>query len=226
MNTQSNDNAGKRFGRWTVIQPCYPEYPRKKYVCRCDCGTISEISIWHMENGHSNMCNKHILEKKNSHGMTKTKVYKTWLCMKGRCYDKTHKSYPDYGGRGILICERWKNNFKNFLSDMGQPEKGQSIDRIDYNSGYYPENCKWSTWTEQANNRRSNKLLTAFGETKTIANWSRDYRCLCSFQILLNRYNKPNEWSHEKAITTPANQSQIRRNANHFKKKAIVWRAV
>ena len=242
MNTQSNDNVGKRFGRWTVISLSNPRRPRGLYLCRCDCGTEKGCQIWHLEKGTTLMCDKHIRERNMTHGKKGTRVYKTWDSMKQRCYNSRHKSYADYGGRGIIICERWLHSFENFLDDMGEPKHGETIDRIDGNGGYSPDNCRWATWTEQANNKRGNTILSAFGESKTMAQWARDTRCLVDISTLVWRISiAKKSWSHEAAIVTPPRKltsyfrlgkTKIENKAprlerfNSSGKKATVWRAV
>lgn len=98
-------------------------------------------------------------------------LFKTWRAIKSRCYVKAVRSYADYGGRGIVLCERWQNyaNFREDLLPGFQP--GLQIDRIDNDKGYEPGNIKWSTAKEQARNRRTNRLVTAFGETHSLAEW-------------------------------------------------------
>jgi hypothetical protein len=92
--------------------------------------------------------------------------------MMQRCYDPNHKSYSAYAGRGINVCERW-HTFENFLADMGEPPSDMSIDRRDNTKGYSPENCRWATKYEQANNRRDNFKVSAFGQSLTLAGWAR-----------------------------------------------------
>lgn len=122
--------------------------------------------------------------------------------MKQRCYNRAYTQYKDYGMRGIKVCDRWlgPEGFTNFLKDMGARPDGCSLDRIDNNGGYSPENCKWSTRTEQANNTRSNHLLEYNGEKHTISEWSR----IKSFPPFL-LYNRImiNAWTPEKALNTP-----------------------
>ncbi len=233
---------GKKFGKWTVISVSNPRRPRGLYLCRCDCGTEKACQIWHLEKGKTLMCDKHIRERNMTHGKKGTRVYKTWDSMKQRCYNSRHKSYEDYGGRGIIICERWLHSFENFLADMGEPQRGQSIDRIDGNAGYYPENCRWATWREQASNRRGNTILTAFGESKTMSQWARDSRCAVDISTLVWRVAmSKNPWPHESAIVTPprkltpyvrlektpiSNKAPRIDRANDSGKQATVWRAV
>ena len=108
------------------------------------------------------------------HGLYKTKLYRVWEKMKSRCNNPNNRNYPDYGGRGIFICDEW-NDFVPFYewSQENGYEEGLTIDRIDNDGGYSPDNCRWVTQTENANNKRSNKWIEWNGETKTIAQWAR-----------------------------------------------------
>lgn len=117
------------------------------------------------------------MKKANTrHGYAKvgsvSPTYKVWQGMKKRCQDKNSDRYPFYGGRGIKVCERWEL-FENFLADMGERPKGKTLERIDNSGDYTPENVKWATRQEQANNRRSSRLLSYNGEVKTTTEWSR-----------------------------------------------------
>lgn len=107
------------------------------------------------------------------HGASKTKAYRSWDAMTQRCTNQKHKAFHRYGGRGIVICERWLN-FANFLEDMGQPpSENHSLEREDNDLGYSPDNCKWATKTEQQNNMVRNRWLTLEDQTLTVAQWGR-----------------------------------------------------
>ena len=145
----------------------------------------------------------------NAHGMSGTKIYTIWVSMKQRCYYKKHKNYNDYGGRGIIVCKEWRNNpmaFINWAMQNGYKE-GLTLDRIDYNGNYEPINCRFVTWTEQHNNTRANSYITAFGETKTIAQWARDKRCNVSYMTLVKRINY-SKFSVEDAIKLPSTKKE------------------
>jgi len=103
----------------------------------------------------------------NLHGRTPT--YRSWQAMRSRCHSLTDPAYARYGGRGIVVCARWSESFEAFLADMGERPAGTTLDRIDNDGPYSPENCRWATRTEQGRNRRTNRLLTFNGATKTIA---------------------------------------------------------
>lgn len=103
--------------------------------------------------------------------MRRTRTYRKWSGMKTRCTNKNETCYKYYGGRGISFCERWKV-YANFLADMGEAPDKMTLERIDSNKDYGPENCRWATMKEQANNKSNNVFVTYNGETKTIAQWS------------------------------------------------------
>ncbi len=105
---------------------------------------------------------------------TATKTYYAWRNMRSRCYDKKHNAYHNYGGRGITVCDEWRNDYDAFVRDMGFAEPHLSLDRIDSNGNYCKENCKWSTVKEQLNNQRRNRLVTKDGITKTVSQWAEE----------------------------------------------------
>ena len=133
--------------------------------------------------------------------MTETSEYTSWEGMKRRCFNPNYKQYSDYGGRGITVCDRWKNSFENFFADMGlKPSPDHSLDRIDNDGDYQKDNCKWSTKAEQSNNQRSNKpLITIKNETQTISHWAK--KMSISEQVIHTRLKLG--WSEFDAVMTP-----------------------
>ena len=140
---------------------------------------------------------------KTTHGMSRTPEYQAWKNMKKRCFNPNTKQYSDWGGRGITVCDRWKNSFENFFADMGlKPTAKHSIDRIDNDGDYCPENCKWATNAEQQNNQRTNRLITIGCVTLTIAQWAKEMgfaRNLISCRLKAG-------WSEFAAVMTPVRQ--------------------
>lgn len=155
------DITGDRYGRLTVLG----RSDRKgRWLCKCDCGRESEPSLGSLRNGSSKSCGcaqRDVASGINrTHGMSRSSEYRIWAGMRKRCYSKKCKSYIDYGGRGIVVCERW-SKFENFYEDMGQrPSPDHSLDRIDVDGNYEPSNCRWATAGEQARNRRKRISLT------------------------------------------------------------------
>jgi hypothetical protein len=127
-----------------------------KYVCGC--GTVKEASVYRIVNYENYSCGclskVTIGNAKRTHGESKTKEYKAWAGAKERCYNINNTSYVDYGGRGIAVCDRWLNSFDNFIKDMGKSPTGTSLDRINVNGEYSPENCRWADSATQCRNRR------------------------------------------------------------------------
>lgn len=176
------DLAGKRFGRWTIVvrAETLPGYRELCWLCRCDCGTVRTVGGGSLRSGASAGCGCVLAEvnraRLTTHGHaagTGTAEYRSWSAMRTRCRNPNDSAFPDYGGRGIAICERW-DSFDLFLADMGpRPSPHHSIDRFpDMNGNYEPGNCRWATAKEQANNRRSSRLIAFNGRDLTIAQWA------------------------------------------------------
>ena len=151
------DIIGKRFGHLRVLA-IWPARSRKiqrtiYWLCRCDCGVELPVRGHSLSFGRTRSCG---CLPPRTHGMAGSRIYWIWASMRQRCSNPNHVAYPNYGGRGISVCERWRW-FQNFYADMGDPPPGKSLNRIDNNGNYAPGNCEWATATEQARNRRPNR---------------------------------------------------------------------
>lgn len=169
------DLTGERFGRLLVLQRdgCN-KHGQVKWWCECDCGTQKHILGMCLSRGETQSCgclHKEITAKVNlSHGMSGTGIYAIWRSMMDRCHLPTSQSFARYGARGISVCQRWQS-FENFYADMGNKPAGKSLERIDVNGDYCPENVVWADAKTQANNRRSNVVLEHNGKKQTMQQW-------------------------------------------------------
>ena len=139
-------------------------------------------------------------------------TYTTWASMVARCYYEKHKSYDRYGGRGIEMCTEWRESFECFLIDMGDRPPGKTIGRIDNEGHYCKENCRWETWREQQNNRRTNRVISAFGKEQTVMQWCREIGI--NPDTLSYRISRLG-WPVEKALTKPVKVQ--RNNSTRYK---------
>ena len=135
------------------------------------------------------------------HGGRYTREYAIWCSMKSRCFNFKSSYYQGYGGRGITMCDSWRDDFTAFLSDMGQCPEGLTLERKDNDGPYSPENCVWATRQTQARNRRSSRYFTYNGQTKLLCEWSVELGL--HYATILTRINRW-KWSVEKALSTPA----------------------
>jgi hypothetical protein len=145
------------------------EHSQKKVEIICKKhGVFQQRSNNHLMGIGCPECRK---EKSITHGQANSKEYLIWQNMKKRCYNQNQKYYNRYGGRGITVCDRWLNSFENFFADMGKCPEGCSVDRINNDGNYCPENCRWATQTEQQNNKSNNIFLTIYGKTMSLTEW-------------------------------------------------------
>lgn len=170
------DIVGQKFNRLLVLSIFGKDKKSRKIIqCKCDCGTIFNVSEYSVKNGFTKSCGCLTKEKASithkKHGITHSRFYNVWCGIKDRCLNEKNEHHKDYGGRGITVCDRWLDNFLNFKEDMYESylehvkehgEKQTTIDRTNNNLGYTKENCRWATYKEQNNNRRDKKTQLNF----------------------------------------------------------------
>lgn len=196
------DITGQKFERLTVVRRNGYLAKRIAWDCVCDCGGRTRTVGHRLIQGGVKSCGCLQDESRTKHGRYRETIYRIWEGMKSRCYNKKSTSYKNYGGRGITVCDKWKDDFESFVNDVGEmPTKKHWIERIKNNEGYYPGNCKWATPKEQLNNTRSNRMLTFNGTSRTLQQWS-EFLNINRVTIIsrIDYYG----WSVEKALTTPA----------------------
>lgn len=200
------NEAGNVYGRLTVLDYAGSNARNEAmWRCNCPCGREAYASGPKLRKGHTASCGcaaKEATTKRNTtHGMRDHELYWLWAGIKARCTNDKHSSHKYYGERGIEMCDRWANDFTAFVQDMGPRPKGATIDRIDPNGNYEPGNCRWATRKEQANNKRTNRLITHNGKTQTIAEWAEETGIHYN---TLHRRIRTNRVSIEQALTRPA----------------------
>ena len=197
------DLTGKRFNMLVVMR--LSEINKRHHCvweCLCDCGKTSLVETANLKSGNSKSCGCLVASKlrtmRLTHGRSRTSEYGAWSRMISRCYDDNLSDFHRYGGRGIVVCDRWRYSFQAFLDDMGpRPSASHSIDRYpDNNGNYEPSNCRWATKCQQARNRRTNKVIEFNGESKTICEWAEHFNL--RYHFLYQRLFRG--WAFEEAV--------------------------
>lgn len=176
---QRLDLSGQRFGRLVAVRRENRASHISFWVCQCDCGGQASVRLGNLRNGHTTSCGcaKHEMEHSLSHGHDRvgrrTRTLRCWSGAKTRCFNTKNPNYPRWGGRGITMCDEWRDSFAAFLRDMGECPEGKSLDRIDNDGNYEPGNCRWATLGEQAANKRNNVLVPLGGKRVTLREFSR-----------------------------------------------------
>ena len=206
-NPRFQDLTGRKFGRLTVV--AFVGSPKRIsfWACRCDCGEKVRVRGTDLKDGRTRSCGclqiQVVTEMHTVHGCSVggkvTKEYEAWRGAKGRCFNKKDTHFEYYGGRGIEMCERWRNSFPNFLFDMGQCPPNFTLDRIDNNKGYEPGNCRWADRRTQSQNRRNVRRIAFAGKIQDGASWEREF----GWAQGIIRGRLARRWSIHRIMTTP-----------------------
>lgn len=200
---KSLDLKGKRFHKLLVIEKVKNQKHKTMWKCLCDCGNTTLVLTGNLNSNRVKSCgclkNEKLVERSSIHNQRHTNLYEVWKTMKQRCFNPNNKSYKNYGARGISVCDEWKDNFTSFYewSMANNYNKGLTIDRIDNNNNYCPENCRWVDRVIQANNTRWNKYITINNKTDTLSNWIKFYKI--SYDKYYRRIKKG--YSEQEALT-------------------------
>ena len=177
------DMTGQKFGRLTVIGRTENYITPKgtkfsQWICKCECGNTCTAKVSDLKYGKTKSCgclhNELARQRRTKHSLSGTKLYMIWKAMKQRCSNSNNKDYPNYGGRGIKVCDEWQNSFESFYTwakNNGYSEE-LSIDRIDVNGNYEPNNCRWVSAKVQSNNTRCNHRIEFGGKSHTMSEWA------------------------------------------------------
>lgn len=205
------DLKNKKFGNLMPISMEYVKGKRAFWKCLCDCGNEKIIRADHLISGHTQSCgciSKSTHKATHSkHNKSDTKLYKIWSSIKQRCFYEKSTNYKNYGGRGISICKEWKDNFQSFYdwSISSGYKEGLSIDRVDVNGIYCPENCRWATIIEQSNNKRNNVIIEFNGVKKPLNYW--EQKTGLSREIIYKRIRRG--WEVKDALSKPKMLNQF-----------------
>jgi hypothetical protein len=202
------DLTGQRFGRFIVLyREDFVKKSGKKetaYICKCDCGKTKKVAAYNLKNGHTQSCGcqsfENRIKARTTHHKTSTRIYRIWRGMKTRCENSNDYHYEFYGKRGIKVCNEWGKfeSFYDWAMANGYTE-ALTLERIDNNGNYEPQNCRWATVKEQCNNRRTSRFITHNNVSHTLAEWAK----ITNMQPGTLAYRLNSGWSINKALTTP-----------------------
>lgn len=208
VNGNAKDITGQTFGRLTAIAPvAKSKHGGIKWLCICCCGTETVVIARCLISGNTRSCgclnDELAAERKTTHNFCKLPEYKVWKAMIQRCTNPKNKAFHNYGGRGISIALEWLG-FIVFWDDMGaRPTPFHTLERIDNDGDYTPENCRWATWKDQQRNRRNNRLMKYRGETRCVAEWAE----ITGINHTTIEGRLSRNWPVEKVLTQPVNRS-------------------
>lgn len=217
--------TGRRFGRLLVIEEAEKRNGKIHWKCVCDCGGTSIAATGNLRSGKHVSCGCYRLERlreemkgksniaHTTHGMTRDRkqpqVYRAWQDMKDRCLNENNRHFKNYGGRGVFVCDGWLESFENFHRDMGNPpSKKHSLDRVNNDGPYSPENCRWADKKTQSNNKRNTRYLSHNGERIPLAAASRKYGI--PMHNLSYWHKTKNQKKIDAAITAAVNEANWR----------------
>lgn len=207
------DLTGEKFERLTVISRAENSNSgHTRWLCECECGKQCIVHATSLRGGNTKSCgclrNEVSRERVVTHGMSKTSLFHVWCAMRERCFNPNNRSYKNYGGRGIKVCDEWlvPETFFEWAHESGYSE-GLTIERIDVNKGYEPSNCRWVPSKEQARNKTNNRMVEIDGETKCLAQWCEEYHM--DYFTVHQRICKLG-WEPRRALTTPPRRPKKR----------------
>jgi len=195
------DLTGEKFNRLAVNNRAPNRGKTTMWNCICDCGNKTAVGASALKNNGVQSCGCLRVEKakRGTHHLSDTPEYYIWNSMKARCYNKNSADYPRWGGRGIAVCDEWRNSFETFYTDMDpRPTPKHTLDRIDNDGNYGPSNCRWATRTIQNRNKGWKSTIEFHGESLTAAQWSR--RLGGNRALVSKRLSRG--WAVERALTT------------------------